>query len=171
MLRLSALSRAGRPAACTLVAALVIAFSLAGCGSSAGRPKLGKVSGKVTYKGQPVTAGTVTFTPITGKGGESGDIASGQIESDGSYTLTTFDTGDGAVLGQHAATVVMREGSADMKSLNLPPGSDPSKPGTIQPRYVLPKLATPKRFSDPSTTPLKYTVREGTNTFDLELKD
>ena len=88
-----------------LAAVVLLAFVAAGCGSAAGRPKLGKVSGKVTHKGQPVTSGEVTFTPATGKGGESGNVAFGKIGADGSYDLTTFDTGDGAVLGQHIVTV------------------------------------------------------------------
>ncbi len=83
---------------------LVVALLLAGCGGDPSKPKLGKVSGTVTYKGQPVTSGTVRFTPDASKGGETGQVASGQIESDGSYELTTFDTGDGAILGQHVIT-------------------------------------------------------------------
>jgi hypothetical protein len=155
----------------SLAISIGLSVVLAGCGSNANRPKLGKVSGKVTYKGQAVTAGTVTFTPITGKGGDSGDVASGQIESNGSYTLTTFDTGDGAVLGQHAVTVVVHDGSADLKSLNTRAGADMSKPGSVQPRYVLPKLATPKKYSDPATTPFKYTVTAEPKVIDLELKE
>src|SRR5215475_82944 len=79
-----------------------------GCGGGAGRPPLAKVSGKVTYAGKPVTTGSVMFTPVAGSASDSARIATGQIESDGSYSLTTFDTGDGAVLGQHLVTVESR---------------------------------------------------------------
>src|SRR4051812_24314393 len=87
---------------------LVFAFATVGCGGDANMPKLGKVSGKVTYKGQPVTSGHIVFTPAAGKGGDTGQTATGEIESDGSYTMTTFNTGDGAILGQHIVTVTVR---------------------------------------------------------------
>jgi len=119
-----------------------------------------------------LTSGIVTFTPITGKGGKGGYVATGEVESDGTYVLTTFDTGDGAILGQHAVTVVARQGGPEsLKDLNVPKGADLTKMQNVQPRYVLPKAATPSRYASPATTPLKYTVREGSNEIDLELKD
>ncbi|MEQ1830664.1 MAG: hypothetical protein ABL921_32230, partial [Pirellula sp.] len=43
---------------------------IAGCGPSG--PAIGEVSGKVTFKGQPVKEGTVTFmNPTEGGAGES----------------------------------------------------------------------------------------------------
>src|SRR5262249_3000951 len=93
------------------VVGLCLLFS--GCaGSDAGKPKVAPVSGKVTKKGgQPLTHGDITFTPSEGG---SGQIATGQIGPDGSYTLTTFNTGDGAVLGKHKVTVVARS-TEDMR--------------------------------------------------------
>src|SRR5262249_36723844 len=151
--------------------AVVLLAIMDGCGSNLGLPTLGKVNGKVTYNGRPVTSGTVTFTPLKGTGSESGHVATSPIESDASYTLTTFNTGDGAVLGQHAVTVTFREAGADLKTLNLNQGADPNKTATLKPKYVMPKLASPPKYASPSTSPLKYTVKEGQNTFDLELKD
>src|SRR4051794_19033987 len=89
---------------------LGLGASVGGCGRGLDRPAMGKVRGKVTHGGTQLTSGTVTFTPITGKGGEGGHVATGEVESDGTYVLTTFDTGDGAVLGQHAVTVVAHKG-------------------------------------------------------------
>ena len=58
-------------AAATLAAA---AGLLAGCGSSAAN-----VSGDVTYEGQPVGDGYITFTPADGKGKDAGaPIANGR---------------------------------------------------------------------------------------------
>src|SRR5438105_2908960 len=79
-----------------------------GCGGDTNRPKVAPVSGKVTHKGQPLTSGDVIFTPAGGMDGAAGQIATGQIGSDGTYRLTTFNTGDGAVLGTHKVTVVAR---------------------------------------------------------------
>ena len=91
----------------SLAAGLGLVCSLGGCSSDPNMPKLGKVSGKVTYKGKPLDAGRVVFTPATGKGGETGQDATGEIDSDGTYEMTTFNTGDGAILGQHIVTVVV----------------------------------------------------------------
>lgn len=45
--------------------ALVLVIILAGCSS---KPKMAQLSGKVTFKGQPVPAGFISFTPDIGQG-------------------------------------------------------------------------------------------------------
>jgi len=57
------------------------------------------VSGKVTYKGKPLTHGTVAFEP------DAGREAHGEIGPDGGYTLTTFKKDDGAVAGVHRVSI------------------------------------------------------------------
>jgi len=151
----------GRIMSVSLVA-LGVTLAAVGCGGSdPDRPKLGKVTGTVTYKGKPLTKGTVTFTPISGKGEGGDQIASGEIQSDGTYSLTTFDTDDGAVLGQHAVTV--RSGEEIVSGKPATPG------GPIE--YKLPKSSIPKKYESVGSTPLKYTVEPGGKTIDLELKD
>lgn len=143
--------------------AIVATLMLSGCGGvDKDMPTLAKVTGKVTYKGKPVTNGSVIFTPIAGKGGETGQLATGQLESDGSFTLTTFNTGDGAILGQHNVTV--ESSGEDINKLNQPRAD-----GSIA--YVLPKSAVPKKYLDPTSSPLKYTVEAGSNNFEIEMKD
>lgn len=57
------------------------------------------VSGVVTYKGNPLTRGTVVFEP------DAGRPAHGAIQPDGHYTLSTFKDGDGAVEGAHRVSI------------------------------------------------------------------
>jgi hypothetical protein len=72
-----------------------------GCGSSGGTPvPLIAVKGKVTYKGQPVTKGVVEFEPEG-----YGHPAKGQLQSDGTFQLTTFKLGDGVVAGAHRISI------------------------------------------------------------------
>jgi hypothetical protein len=72
-----------------------------GCGSgSAVPPSLISVKGKVTYKGQPVTKGIVRFEPDG-----FGRMATGELQSDGTFELSTLKPGDGAVPGEHRVTV------------------------------------------------------------------
>src|SRR3954464_3770610 len=103
----------------TGIAAVVgLCFLLAGCGGGpSDKPKVAPVSGKVTQKGKPLTTGDVLFTPSGGPDGAAGQVATGQIGPDGTYRLTTFNTGDGAVLGTHKVTVTARP-SVDLEKMN-----------------------------------------------------
>ena len=140
------------------VGACVLVSLAAGCWGRADRPPLGRVSGTVRYNGKPVTSGSVIFTPTSQGGG--GHVATGPIDSNGSYTLTTFDTGDGALIDKHVVTVEAREKSA---------GSPRDKDGRIT--YKPAKLVVPDKYADPQKTPFRYTVEAGSNTIDLDLKD
>jgi hypothetical protein len=149
-----------------VLAALLVLnlFILGGCGGKSERPPLGKVSGTVSYKGKPLTQGSVLFTPVQGRGGETGQVGVGQIESDGSFELTTFDTGDGALIGQHVVTIESRGMSSDeIKKMNLKPD------GSIA--YVLPKPPFPAKYSKADASPLRQTVKAEGNEFTIELKD
>lgn len=59
---------------------VVMAVVFSGCSSE---KKLSQISGKVSFKGEPVPAGYVTFTPDVGKG-TNGQVVGFQIK-DGSY--------------------------------------------------------------------------------------
>jgi len=73
-----------------------------GCGPSSGTPvTLIPVKGKVTYKGQPVTKGIIQFEPDG-----YGRTASGHLQSDGTFELTTLKPGDGVVAGEHRISIV-----------------------------------------------------------------
>jgi hypothetical protein len=73
--------------------------ALHGCGPGNGLT-MGRVSGVITYKGQPVEFGDVLFLPDSGKG-NSGVPSMGSIGKDGSYFMSTQDSGDGVIAGFH----------------------------------------------------------------------
>jgi hypothetical protein len=75
---------------------VLASVAVIGCG---GGPVTEPVEGRVTLDGQPLTAGTVTFTP---QGGRS---ATGFIQSDGTFSLSTFADGDGALPGLHKVSI------------------------------------------------------------------
>jgi hypothetical protein len=125
---------------------------------------MGKVSGTVTYNGNPLTEGAVVFSPAQGKGSDTGHVAIGQLDTSGKFELTTFNTGDGAVLGQHVVTV-----QAKAAPKTTPP---PNPDGTITFDYSLASTATiPAKYEDPEATPLRYTVEPGSNSFEITLTD
>ncbi|MBI3469435.1 MAG: hypothetical protein HY000_41060 [Planctomycetes bacterium] len=137
-----------------LVLALVTLPAL-GCGEKSNTPETAPVTGTVTYKGKPVIGGTVTFIPEQGPG----NPGIGDIQSDGTYSLTTYDRDDGAVLGKHKVTVEVFPGQAGSVADALP-GMESKLPSPI-----------PKKYRTPSTSPLEFEVKQGDNVADLNLED
>jgi hypothetical protein len=79
-----------------------------GCGPNEGpyvTPTV-PVKGKVTYKGQPLTSGSVTF-----ESEENGRESHGSIQSDGTFVMTTTREGDGAMPGNHRVAVIGKQGN------------------------------------------------------------
>lgn len=74
---------------------------------------LNHVSGRVLYRGAYLQGGVIVFTPDTSKG-ESGKIAFGKIQYDGSYTLATSD-GPGATAGWYRVTVAVLSGATSLQ--------------------------------------------------------
>src|SRR5262245_53639354 len=147
------------------LALVASAAFLLGCGDTS-RPKLGRVSGKVTYNGQPVTRGIVSFVPRGGPGAQTGQPATGEIGPDGTYTLTTFEKGDGAVLGEHTVLVLAREEDPAIKGHGMP---IPDAKGQMKIKPA--KSLVPEKYATAADSPLRYTVQEGNNTNHIELKD
>ena len=91
-----------------------------GCGQADG-PWSGQtvpVKGKVTYKGKPLTQGTVSSSPRIPAARPHGNI-----QPDGTFVLTTFKEGDGAVAGSppgRGQRVVGREGGRPDASIRTP---------------------------------------------------
>ncbi len=66
------------------------------------------VQGTVKCAGRLLTEGYVLFTPVPDMAADrkkSGKSATGYIQSDGTYVLTTYDEGDGAIPGRHKVRV------------------------------------------------------------------
>jgi hypothetical protein len=98
-----------------------VALLVAGC-SEGGKPTA-PVSGKVTLDGEAVTSGVLTFSPVA-SGAEAGKGASGVIQSDGSYTLTTYAAGDGAVIGTHRVLYTASGGASSEEDTASADASD-----------------------------------------------
>ncbi len=91
------------------------------------QPRVVPVSGQVRYAGKPLAEAKVLFVPQAG-----GRPATGDTDQQGRFRLTTFERGDGALVGEHAVTV-------------FPPGSaGPGMPGTA-PRTSAAVVAEPLR--------------------------
>ncbi len=123
------------PGAVILLAVVVAAVS--GCGDS-DRLSTYDVQGKVTFPdGSPLEGGQITFQSV-----EHGLSATGEIRSDGTFELTTYEPGDGAVAGLHRVAVMAA----------IPRNVDTDEGGYRSPIQ--------SRFQDTLSSGLEFTVTE-----------
>jgi hypothetical protein len=105
-----------------LLPALVLLVATAGCGT---QPKLVAVTGKVVFRGQPLTAGSIFFHPVTvpTEPERAREKSSSLLQLDGSFTAKTFPFGDGLPPGLYKVTL-----SRDLASrVQLPEYGDPAR--------------------------------------------
>ena len=85
-----------------------------GCSS---KPEMAPVRGFVKMDGKPLPGGRVMFQPVAvGDDKNVGKPAIGQIQQDGSFVLTTYEEGDGAVVGPHQPVVMENRQEDDPNS-------------------------------------------------------
>jgi len=129
-----------------LFSILLLGFVLAlvGCGS----PGMQQVTGKVTFEDGSIPKGEIAvirFEPIEGTqaAGQSKG-ASGDLQPDGTYRLTTIEKGDGAYVGEYKVCF------------------------SILKSYVGRESLVEQKFTSASTTPLTAKVTAGgPNKFDF----
>ncbi len=110
------------------------------------------VAGKVTYKGQPVPKGTISFQSTD----PERPNATGLIMSDGTYSLQTKEPEDGAVVGDYRVAISAREDEV----LDY----IPAKP-------VPPKRLVPQKYENPDSSGLTATVESGSNEVNFDLPE
>jgi hypothetical protein len=81
----------------------ILALTAVACSKSGGRKPVYPVKGKVQFDGRPAEGALVVFHPVGAAGAEGNPHAT--VAADGTYTLTTYDSGDGAPEGDYLVTV------------------------------------------------------------------
>jgi hypothetical protein len=143
--------------------ALICLLVFAGCGSSASDhipagPK-GTVSGKVFINDKPAPAGTtVVFTHS-----KVGVPATGLVAPDGSYSLEMIDTMQ-IPTGLYKITVYP---PAQQQMSEAEYEQYMSGEGKVSELQVSNQI--PHQYLRTETSPLKYEVKEGANTFDVKI--
>jgi hypothetical protein len=133
----------------TVSLALTVSL-VAGCGSRT--KETAEVSGTVSYKGQPVTAGVVKFFPEAG-----GDPAETPLGPDGTYRATGVPVGPCKV-----AVETLR-----FKTMTPPPPGMAKQMGGPRPVYV----PIPEKYERPDSSGLTFDVKKGTSSWDIPLTD
>lgn len=153
----------------------ILVLHLTGCGGG-----VGEVSGKITYKGKPVVYGTVGYV------GSDGLPRSARINPDGTYTVKDVASGEAKITvvselpAQGQAKGAGRAGRQDntpgaLKDPRL--GAD--EPGVglgrgevaevVDPEVAKKWFPIPPELGDVAKTKLRFTVRKGPNTNDIQL--
>jgi len=143
---------------------LGFALPLIGCGEDDGLGERFPVSGTVTYNGEPLKSGTVNFYPEDPKTGRG---ASGGIQEDGSYTLSTQSPGDGAFGGKYKVAISAVEILEKEKTQTTALGGIPDQAVAAHAKR---KNLIPIRYSGTDTSKLTATVGPSSNTFDFKLE-
>src|SRR5438876_7883912 len=104
------------------LAAMGATLALMGSGCGAGVAKLYKVSGIVTLDGQPVGEATVEFEPLDPAGGQKPAV--GRSGKDGTFSLTTNTSGDGAVAGKYKVAIRKTRATGDYGMFSQKPEAD-----------------------------------------------
>jgi hypothetical protein len=132
-----------------LTVALVLTAAVGGCGGDGICPVEGQVVWKDGTPAKELAGSQVIFNLP-----EKQTSARGSIQADGSFRLTTKKPDDGALAGDYKVLIL----EVGRKPLGGP-DSTLLAPGVLDSRY-----------SDPSTTDLKVTVKPGTNQITLAVE-
>jgi hypothetical protein len=102
--------------------------------------------GTVTLDGKPLSAGGVLLTP------ERGRAAGGRLAADGSFVLSTYGHGDGAIIGKHRVAITPPQSENE---------SDKPLPGSVP---------VPQRYLSATSSSLEVEIKAGQeNVFHLPL--
>ncbi len=155
---------------------------LAGCGPT--NPPTAQVTGTVTLDGSPVEGATVLFLPDD----TTNKAATASTEADGSYSLTTFEAGDGAMPGAYKVKVHkfdLPEGGMNpygesQTADELEPMTQEEELAAMEAAYSAADAAPdqkeeraknelPPKYADVATSGLSYQVPEDGGSYDIEL--
>lgn len=128
------------------------------------------MKGKVTFKGKPLVAGTIAIV------GNENRIGHGYINKDGTYEIKDAPVGEVTITVQSPSP-----GRGGMPPPQPPPGvknpgipSMPKEfvPGGAEEKTALPRdyEPAPAKYGKVETSDLKYTVKSGVQTIDIDLK-
>jgi hypothetical protein len=127
---------------------LLLVALLVGCGGK--RP--GAVSGKITYKGQPVNDAALRLYP---SGGAVTNPITIPVTSQGAFRITDVPP------GEYKVVVEGSEGGASEASLrNIPREKLAEVKAMLEPMKSRATIPFPKKYKSPQTTDLKCTIGE-----------
>ena len=133
--------------------AVALVWLSSGCGKDAHNQTLFPVSGKVSYKGEPLTTGTVILIADNGKGNATKHEPRGPIDEHGNFQVTTAGQ-PGAPPGWYKVAVIANK---------------PANPSNL---YALTGSLIPKKYADANSSQLaiEVTDKPAEGAYDISLK-
>lgn len=144
---------------------LLLGLLASGCGGSHG-----EITGKVYYKGQPVTSPGAVVTFIDTNGG----VFSSSVASDGGYVIADVPVGQVKVavlvLPPRKTDRIQQTEQEAIRSgkLNIPPEERQKMVSISPPRGLA--IPLPPTYADPEKSGLMHVVTGGKQTFDIQLR-
>jgi hypothetical protein len=156
-------------------AALFGLCAVIGCGTQEGRLSTRPVTGKAALDGKPLAGAEIWLVP------KSPEVANAKMTvrpyaktgADGTFKLTSYVADDGAPIGDYTVIVQKTGGTADADDPDADPENPPSKgkPKTFAATVAaLKNSRLPAKYSNPTTSDLTFTVKDGPNQLDFDLK-
>jgi hypothetical protein len=141
---------------------LFVLVALSGCGGT-GKPATLPATGKVTFKKtKPAAGALVVFHPVNPDMEKTigGKPTARQVKEDGTFTLTTYEDGDGAPEGDYGVTIVWeakpKEGKFSLGGEGAPVGRS---------------LISEAKYGNPQKPFFKVSVKKGEkNEFEFDLE-
>ena len=142
---------------------LLLLAVLLGCMSK--RTRSGAVSGKITYKGQPVNDAALLLYPSSG-GPEANPITM-SADGEGNFRITDVPPGEYTIVVEGSEGV---DNEAPLLKM-LPPDKQAEMKAKMAPQASPKTIPFPKRYKDRKMTDLKCTITDKDQPMDLVLKD
>jgi hypothetical protein len=146
-----------------LIAASVVLPVLAGCSANKAAPA--RISGSISYKGQPIKAGAMAFHT------SGGTAYPAQISPDGTYTATDIPEGELIVtietesINPDKKKAAGKDAEKRSKMMQSAPGSADAP--TPMENY----LKIPVKYANAKTSPLAVTLTKGRQVHNFDLTD
>ena len=141
---------------------LLLLAVLVGCGK---RSRYGTVSGKVTYKGQPVNDAALVLYPTAG--GTVKNAFTIPVTQEGTFRIADVPPGEYKVVVQGAG-----KGDDEAALLRDLPRDKKEKVKSMMEGQRTPvTIPFPDKYKNPNTTDLRCTITDKDQKLDLELKD
>lgn len=152
------------------VATALMLLLLPACGESeSDNPATYPVTGTVIYQGSPVENATVVLTPIAG----NAQGAMGNTDAEGKFSLTTFETGDGALPGEYKVRVFKYEivDEPDPTSSDEIVDFDEEEYGEdyTGTEEVKSESLLPSRYENAATSGITHTVPQAPSTLEIDI--
>ncbi|MGC1274283.1 MAG: carboxypeptidase-like regulatory domain-containing protein, partial [Planctomycetaceae bacterium] len=152
----------------TSVGALLLAGCI-GAGEGGEQVDVYEVTGKVTMAGGPVANASVIFSPK-----EKQPVAMGRTNASGEFTLTTYEEGDGAAVGEYEVLIskqsVKKNASIPQHDPNNPNAFTPPSHSGAQAAEAGSASGLPAKYGNAGQSGIMQTVKaDGDNNFAIEL--